>query len=131
MEETRKEVDWNMLIANPNAEENAHWKTKLTQVSLIEYYLVCVKLIENITRAIEYVFTAHIIKDWRTCDSLQIAAIMVDGKSYKQVQKRDIDSASNDNAGDEIFSLFLEILCSTIISIIQMKSCTSMNAVHE
>ena len=62
---------------------------------------------------------------------MQIVATMVDNKSHKQVQKQDADNVSNDNVCDEIFSVFLETLHSTIISIIQMKSCTSINATHE
>ena len=37
----------------------------------------------------------------------------------------------NNNVGDKIFSLFLETLCSAIISITHVKSYMSMNTAHE
>ena len=47
-----------------------------------------------------------------------------------EAQKQDADNLSSMNVGEEIFSLFLEILSSTIVCIAQMKRCTSENSTN-
>ena len=108
MEEAHEEIDWNVLITNLNAEEIVYQKTKLIKGSLTEYYLVCVGLIENISCTTEHDLAVCVIKDWKTCDSLQIVATTVDNKNRETAQKQDADNVSNDNAGNEIFNLFPE-----------------------
>ena len=113
-------VFWVLLIIGFNPRQN---------FALGENIILCGP--KNISCTTEYVFAVHVIKDLIIYDSLQIVSTMIDNKSSKQVQKRDEEDMSNDNVGDKIFSLFLIILCSTVISIIHLKSCMSENTTYE
>ena len=71
----------------------------------------------------EHVCAVHIFKDWRKCDdsSQRIAKIIDNRGRANCIQKEDAEDLSDQDAGNKIFHLFLDMEHSRLTSIINLK----------
>ena len=74
----------------------------------------------------------HILADWRLCnDPKQHIAFLTDNREGGDyVQRCDIDDSTDVDVGERIFSLFLNLPNSRIMSIIRLKSHTQQNSTY-
>ena len=80
----------------------------------------------------EHVIAVHILADWRLCnDPKQHIVFLTDNrKGGDYVQRSDIDDLTEIDVGEQIFSLFLNLPNSRIISINRLKSRTQQNSTY-
>ena len=72
---------------------------------------------------VEKVCAVHIFKDWRMCDdSSQRIAKIIDNRGRAHcIQKEDVEDLSDQDIGDKIFHLFLDMKYSRLTNIINFK----------
>ena len=92
-----------------------------------------VDLRDSIKFTAEYVIAVYILMDWKLCNNpKQNIAFLTDNREGGDyIQKCDLNKVSNVDVGEQIFSLFLNLPNSRIMSIIRLKSRTAQNSTYE
>ena len=87
---------------------------------------------ESLHFAVEPIIAIHIFEDWRHCtDPMQSFAYLINNRGRgNYVQRGDVKNNSDMNAGDKIFSLFLELSDSRVKVIIRLTPCTDKNSTY-
>ena len=125
-------IDWEFLPVDSTIQGSKIWKTKLFRDLGVGYYWVQLDLRDSVKFTTEHVIAVHILADWKLCtDPKQNIAFLTDNRDGGDyVQKCDIDDLTDEDAGEKIFRLFLDLPNSRVTSIIRLKSRTWKNSTY-
>ena len=118
-----QQIAWSALPVDTSLQGSKTWKTKLFRDAPLGYYWVQLDLKRSTLAPAEHVCAVHIFKDWRTCDnsSQRIAKIIDNRGRTDYIQKEDVEDLSDQDIGDKIFHLFLDMKYSRLTNMINLK----------
>ena len=128
-----EKLDWSFLPVDSTKQGSKVWMIKLFRECPVGFYWVQVDLKQSINIAADHVVAVQIVQDWKQCTfPKQRIAVLMDNRGHTcYVEREDVEDTLDAEAGERIFSLFMNFEHIRLTSIIRLKCRTRKNSTHQ